>query len=62
MSILKTEITETEKKEIDFWRRKLSKTKRQMVREALSDYFTRQRNIELGLDLVWVQFNARKKG
>lgn len=53
MPELRTPITEAEFKELNRWKKKLDKTTRAIMREALNDYFVKQRNLERGLDQVY---------
>lgn len=61
MPTIKTVITADELRELETWRKKLSKTKRAIVREALEDYFVKQKNYERGLDIMYVRSKYQRQ-
>lgn len=61
MPELRAPLTVEEYAELTKWKRKLDKSKRAIVREALHDFFTKQKNAERGLDQVYIRSKHHKQ-
>lgn len=61
MPELRIPITVEESRELERLVKKLSKTKRSIVREALSNFFEKQKNHERGLDVMYVRAPHNKQ-
>lgn len=61
MAEIRATITSDEDNDVEYWRKKTDKTRRAFVREALTEYITKLKNAERGLEPVFVRSKHQKQ-